>query len=103
MNRISAMIATATKGIEEKVASGAVTKAQIEKLDRTLDMGADEHARFQEVKSLAVADGTLSHEEGMTLYRLLGPTATNFNEQPLGTKVTLTKLFQELLGRMARA
>ena len=39
----------------------------------------------------------------MTLYRLLGPTATNFNEQPLGTKVTLTKLFQELLGRLARA
>jgi len=98
MNRISAMIETATKGINEKVASGTVTKAQIEKLDRTLDMGADEHARFQEVKSLAVADGTLSQEEGMTL----GPTATNFNEQPLGTKVTLTKLFQELLGRLAR-
>lgn len=102
MNRISAMIATATKGIEDKIASGAVSKDQVEKLHRTLDLDPSEHARFQEVKSLAVADGTLNQEEGMTLYRLLGQTSQSFNEQPLGTKVTLTKLFQELLGRMVR-
>ena len=62
-----------------------------------LNMKMDEFCRFQDLKSLAVANGVLSVEEGMTVYNLLGNLPSVFNSQPYAEKVALTNLFSELL------
>ena len=45
----------------------------------------------------SVADGTLSLDEGMTIYQSLGETLEHFNNQPIHVKSVLTSIFQELL------
>ena len=62
-----------------------------------LNMEMGEYCRFQELKSLAVANGVLSVDEGMTVYRLLGELPSVFNSQPYAEKAALTNLFSELL------
>ena len=61
-------------------------------------MGQRPLAGFQEVKSLAVSDGTITLEEGMAIYSYLGESGPDkFNAAPVAVKVALTNAFAELL------
>lgn len=97
MNRIITAIDRMTKQIATRIASGLTTQKKVDALHKTLDMSIGEHAQFQNLKSLAVADGTINVEEGQTLYILLGEAVTVFNNQPIAVKSVLTSFFGELL------
>ena len=83
--------------IAKRLARGLVTKAKLTALGKTLNMDITEYCRFQELKSLAVTSGSLSQDEGQTVYALLGETTETFNGQPVHVKAVLTSVFQELL------
>lgn len=60
-------------------------------------MGVQEFVKFQELKSVAVTDKTLSLEEAQEIYKYLGNTPDHFNAQPLAVKVVLTEIFMMLM------
>lgn len=96
-NRITQAIARTKQRITERLASGAVTQTKLDELNKTNDMAIDEFCKFQELKSLAFAQGKLTLEESQLVYNYLGGTPNHFNGQPLEVKVVLTQLFGELL------
>ena len=96
-NRVSAMIRQYEESIAQRLANGKVTQQQLVEISRNLDMDLAEYVRFQELKSLAVAAGTLTLEEGQTIYGYLGESVETFNGQPVAVKAVLTKVFEELL------
>lgn len=102
LSGLNAMIATAEKTMNEKLASGAITQEQIDKTRANLDMSFEEHADFQTRKSLASQDGTMSLDAAQFVYQKLGSNPSVFNAQPLPVKVVLTKLYAELIERSAR-
>jgi len=97
MNRIINQIETATLRMNAKIESGEFTTEQIAELSKKSDMSVEEYVIFQEKKSLAVAMGKLTSDEGMTVYGYLGNTPDTFNSQPFPVKAVLTRLFAELL------
>ena len=103
MNRVTMKVEKIKKRIAERLEKGLTTQEKVDELNSILDMEMLEYVRFQEVKTLAVADGTLTMEEGMVIYGFLGETPEHFNEQPIAVKTVLTMIFQELLGRLVRA
>lgn len=102
MNRIEIAISKMAQTIQEGLSEGRFTPLKIANMDKTLSMDSGEHARFQELKSLALCDGTLTVDEANHVYALLGPSVENFNRQEVAVKVILTKLFQELLTKRLR-
>ena len=99
MNRIADAITAHEKIIAERLANGLVTQDKLDSLDRTLDMDLFEYVRFQDLKSIAVSDQTLTLDEGNTVYAHLGETPETFNGRSVAIKITLTELFRELLTR----
>lgn len=100
MNRITTAIAKMEAQIEVRINTRQTTKQAVAELSKTLDMSFAEFAAFQTAKSLAVAEGRLSVEEGMTIYNLLGEAGPErFNAANVATKAVLTKIFSELLAR----
>src|SRR4051794_32763130 len=77
--------------IRERIALGLTTEARVESTRKSLDMDAGEFVRFQELKSLAVARGELTADEGRLVYSLLGTTPGHFNQQDAATKAVLTR------------
>lgn len=98
MNRIAVAIANKAKDIEARVADGRTTREKLDQASETLNLEFDEYVKFQELKSLAVAEGKLTEEEGQTVYAALGTVPATFNKQPIHVKAVLTGLFRELLG-----
>ncbi len=99
MNRIRDSIMKMRAQIQLRIDVGLTTAAQVEETRKSLDMGLDEFARFQELKSLASMGGTLTLDEAQYVYSLLGETPNHFNNQNVEVKAVLTKLFAELLAR----
>ena len=97
MNRIQRAIDRMKAQIEERIALGMTTRERVARTGRDLDLTATEHARFQELKSVAFASGVLSLEEAQLLFRLLGASPASFNKRDVATKAVLTQTFQELL------
>lgn len=97
MNRITAAVSRMEKQITERISKGLTTQEKVDALYATLDMDILEHARFQEHKSLAYAEGKLNLDEAQSLYNYLGNTVNVFNAQPIAVKSVLTSLFGELL------
>jgi len=98
MNRIATAIANKMTEINGKLARGVISQEQIDKTHKGLDLETDLHANFQEVKSLAVANGMMTVEEGQTIYVYLGESPSVFNNQNIATKAVLMGVYQELLG-----
>jgi len=98
-NNVLAAIAATEKNLEQALATGQTTSGRLENLHRTLDMECLEFCRFQELKTIAVAERKISLDEGNTIYRLLGGSPDTFNRQPLPVKIVLTQLFQAMLQR----
>ena len=97
MNRIQTAYARMEKQIEQRIKDGLATKEAVEETSSKLDMPLDEYCMFQQMKSLAVANGRLTTEEGMTIYNSMGESVETFNGQPVHVKVVLTGIFKELL------
>lgn len=95
MNRVEAAI----QRMEKHVTSGNHTPEKLEQTSKSLDMQLDEYVRFQELKSLAFAEGKLTEDEAMTIYGYLGNSLETFNRQPVAVKAVLTKIFSELLSK----
>lgn len=96
-NRIADAIAASEKHIAKQLAEKKITKAKIEEMRAVLNMDCLEHAKFQEHKSLAVATGVLTTDEGMTVYNLLGGTVTVYNRRSLAEKSILYTLYMQML------
>ena len=97
MNRIETAIAKTRQTITDRLAAGLTTPEKVASLHKTLDMGLEEYCKFQEIKSLAVAEGKLTLEEGQQIYMFLGETPEHFNKQSVEVKSVLTRIFMELL------
>lgn len=101
-NRITAAFARMEAQIADRIAKGLTTTDRVRDLHKTLDMTVEEHAKFQTLKTLAVARNLLNAEEGQTIYVALGETVCVFNDQPIHIKSVLTSLFAELLTAQIR-
>jgi len=99
MNRVEEMIHRRKESLKERLGKTALTQGLVNEAGRKLDMEFDEFVKFQELKSLAAIDGTLTVEEAQTVYEFLGETPEHFNAQPIEVKIVLTGLFGELLSR----
>lgn len=103
MNRIATAIDDQNKNIKDRLANGLTTRKALNELYENLDMELDEYCRFQDLKSLAVADETLSLDEGQTIYQYLGNTPEVFNKQVLAVKTVLTEVFRSLMQKAVAA
>lgn len=99
MNRIVAVIARMEAIVAEKKAAGALTDEKIEASRKALDMDWEEYTIFQNLKSLASTDGTLTLDEANTVYSYLGETLDHFNNQSFPVKLVLNKLLAQLLDK----
>lgn len=97
MNRVTSMVDEQEVELTQRLRLGLVTQVDVDKVGVALELEAYEFAKFQEVKSLAVMEGTLSLEEGQVVYEYLGEQPSVFNKQSVAVKVVMTKLFEELL------
>jgi len=97
MNRITAAFARMEAQIAARIEQGLTTADKVAESGKSLDMDMEEYVKFQTLKSLAVAMGKLTEEEGMTVYACLGETLSTFNDQPVHVKFVLNGLFRELL------
>lgn len=97
-NRVTEAIARMEKRINDKLNHGETTQLELDRLYGSLDLSIDEYVRFQELKSIASMDGTLTPDEAQTIYMHLGETPYQFNDkQSLAVKCVLTQIFKELL------
>jgi hypothetical protein len=96
-NRITSAINAKTGEIEQRITTGIATRELVEIARRALDMDIAEHAKFQELKSLAMLNGIITEKEAQTIYVCLSETVSTFNRQPVAVKAVLTGLFRELL------
>jgi hypothetical protein len=96
-NRITDAFARMEAQIADRILKGMTTAEKVRDVHKTLDMDLAEYAKFQTVKTLAVAQGLLTSEEGQSIYLCLGECVQTFNDQPVHVKSVLTSLFAELL------
>ena len=101
-NRITAAFARMEAQIADRIAKGLTTAEKVRDLHQTLDMDLAEYVKFQEAKTLAVASGLLTLEEGQCVYACLGESVQTFNDQPVHVKSVLTSFFAELLTAQIR-
>jgi hypothetical protein len=101
-NRITAGFARMKAQIADRIANGLTTAEKVRNVHKTLDMDLTEYVKFQTLKTLAVAQGLLTPEEGQSVYVCLGESVQTFNEQPIHVKSVLTSLFGELLTAQMR-
>lgn len=100
MNRVVNGIAKMEAQIAQRIENGIVTAEQVEQARQNMDMSDEEYCMFQERKSLAVASGELTLEEGQTIYAYMGANSVDhFNKQSIAVKTILTKIFAELIER----
>jgi len=93
MNRIL----TAVNSTADVIANSGLSQSKLDNLNSTMDIEMFELVRWQEAKSIAVAEGVLTTEEGVYIYHQLGGTPSVFNGRPLAVKVAITKTMGELL------
>lgn len=96
-NRITAAFARMEAQIADRIAKGLTSVDKVAALHGKLDMDLAEYARFQSLKTLAVAQGLLTPEEGQAISICLGESVQTFNDQPVHIKSVLTSFFAELL------
>lgn len=96
-NRVYAAFERMRKQIDQRIADGITTKAKVKQTHKALDMDFEEYVKLQEVKSLAVAAGKLTVEEGQSIYTALEGGVSAFNRQPVHIKAVINSLFAELL------
>jgi len=63
MRSIETMVADARKTINKRIADKQSTKEALDRLYKILDFSMEEYVKFQELKSLAVFDKTITLEE----------------------------------------
>ena len=101
-NRILAAFDRMQKQIAQRIKDGITTQSAVDKMDRALDMDFLEYVKFQEMKTLAYLEKSLSFDEAQSVYACLGETVETFNNQPVHVKAVLTQLFKELLEKKMR-
>ena len=74
LNRITRDVAAVEAHIEQRILLGLTTAAKLTRLRPQLGFSVPEYVRFQELKTLAVANGFLTADEGQTVYTALADT-----------------------------
>jgi|SRR6185437_1327309 len=101
-NRITDAFTRMEAQIADRITNGLTTAERVRGLHQTLDMDLNDYAKFQTLKTLAVAQGLHTPEEGQSVYVCLGESVQTFNEQPIHVKSVLTSFFAELLTAQIR-
>ena len=101
-NRITAAFVRMEAQVADRIEQGLTTSDKVAALHGTLDMDLNEYVKFQTLKTLAVARGLLTLEEGNSIYAALGESVQTFNDQPVHIKSVLTSFFAELLAAQIR-
>lgn len=99
-NRVQLAINRTKAKIEECRRTGIAASGQPydeAKFDKGSKFEFDEHFHLQELKSLAVLQGTLTQDEGQLVYNLAGETVEHINKQPIEVRVVLSQLLLSLL------
>lgn len=94
-NRVADAIA------KTKIALEHIPQEKYDEMGETMLFSTEEVMALQNQKSLAVAEGKLTVDEGNTVYSALGGEMAlpeHINEQPLEVRVVLTRLLAELMG-----
>ena len=92
-NRITNAIAKMTKQLSN------LDKDTVQRLHKDFIMSSSEHSKCQELKSLKFQQGAITLDEANTMFALLGGVPSVFNKQSLAAKITLTKVFAEMIGK----
>jgi len=103
MNRVLNSFAAAELVLKKRLKSGEVTQKQLDDCSNGLDINSEELTVFKNVNSLAAANGTLGHEESMTVYALLTGGVEAFNKESVGVKLTVTNLIKQLMNLNRKA
>ena len=94
MNSVENLVEKARKLIEERTAERQSTPESLDRLHKVLDFSMEEYVKFQELKSLAVFDQSITLEDGTYIYNILGEAGPEaFNESEIAVKVVFTELF----------
>ena len=96
-NRITEAFAQMKAQIADRIATGLTTAEKVRNVQKMLDMDLTQYAKFQTLKTLAVARKLLTTEEGQSIYICLGESVQTYNDQPIHVKSVLTTFFAELL------
>ena len=102
-NRVASAVLRMEAQIAKRIADGITTKEKVESTREALNMEFDEYCKFQELKSLAFAQGIITIDEANTLYGYLGTIPDTFNRQSAAVKSVLTQFYTELLRARIRA
>jgi hypothetical protein len=70
-NRITDRIVKKKAEIADRIANGVTTQEKVDQTNKKLNMSVSEHAKFQELKSLAFAHKLLTQDEAQAVYVLL--------------------------------
>ena len=97
MNRILQAVSDQEENIAARLADGRISDARVAEIGREMDLDFDEYVQFQDLKSIAVMDGTLTVDEAQYVFCCLGTYPDSFNRRSVAIKVVLTGLFKELL------
>ncbi len=105
MNRIEASIATHSERIESLNGVG-LNGTPLSEVEEELTLTFEEFVAFQNEQARAHAGGTISSDEAMTVYRLLGGESHADDKNhgwpkgvTLAEKMVVTNLMGELMGR----
>jgi len=83
--------------IAQRIKDGLTTPEKVEEARKGLDMDLEEYISLQEVKSLAVAMGLITVDEGQSIYAALEGGVEKFNRQPVHIKVIINSMHAQLL------
>jgi len=95
-NRVELAIIEARTAFDLQLASGKITRADLDKASKGLDLDAESHATLQEAKS-AYTGSRLTLEEAISLYCYLGNSVSVFNRQPVEVKAAVMMIIAALI------
>ena len=97
MNRVHVLIGHIETLMKTRIESGAVTESFFAERAKGLDLDLMEYVSLQEKKSLAVASGKLTLEEGQTIYALLDGGPEEFNQKGYAIKAAISVIHMKLM------
>jgi len=86
----------------EKRLTGKMTPEELNVASKSLNIDFQDMCEFQEIKSLAVANGILTPQEGSEIYCRVGHSPKTFNNQPFCVKYGITAIIASVSKQLTK-